>query len=137
MIADDPFAPAQLPLIRAERSPGRTRIALGATVLAVFLATTFAISLLGGGVHESRAAAPAIPTVGSSLAPMMAPPPAVPVGLTPSLNHPSKVAQPTQPTPEVVESDVAPGEPRVAASATPIADPSTFGSEAYEPIYSK
>ena len=68
MVAD-PFAPASLPFIIAERSPRRGRIVLGATVAVVFLATTFAISLLGGGMHESHAA-PAVASEEAAPAPV-------------------------------------------------------------------
>jgi DNA-binding NarL/FixJ family response regulator len=133
MVAD-PFAPASLPFITAERSPRRARIVFGATVAAVFLATTFAISLLGGGVHESQAA-PAVASEEVAPAPVTAPTVA-PVGLTPAFTPAPKVPQHAPPKPEPTEPDVEPTDSRVAASATPVADPSTFGSEAYEAIYS-
>ena len=129
MVAD-PFAPAHLPSIIAERSPRRARMVLGATVAAVFLGTTFVISLLGGGVHESLAA-PAVVSEEAAPAPVTAPP----VGLKPAFTPAPKVPH-APPKPEPTEPDVTPADSRVAASATPIADPSTFGSEAYEAIYS-
>ena len=43
----------------------------------------------------------------------------------------------TEPTPDSTEADVVALNPQMAASSTPIADPSSFGSEAYEAIYSK
>lgn len=133
MVAD-PFAPVRLPSIIAERSPRRARMVLGATVAAVFLVTTFAISLLGGGVHESRAA-PAVVSEEAAPAPVSAPT-AAPVGLTPAFTPAPKVPQHARPKPEPTEPDETPADSRVAASATPVADPSTFGSEAYEAIYS-
>jgi hypothetical protein len=46
------------------------------------------------------------------------------------------VAQRAEPKPDSTKADVVALDPQMAASSTPIADPSTFGSEAYEPIYS-
>jgi hypothetical protein len=34
------------------------------------------------------------------------------------------------------DPDADPPDPQMAASNSPVAEPSTFGSEAYEPIYS-
>jgi len=46
------------------------------------------------------------------------------------------VARLAEPPPDSTRADVVAQNPQMAASNTPIADPSTFGSEAYEPIYS-
>lgn len=127
----DPFAPVQLPSFSAQRSPRRFKFALGATIVVVFLATTVAINLLGGGVHESHAAVPAVAEVETPSAPVL-PPVAMPTAFAPT----PKAVQRSQPRPQAPQPEVEPEDPQVAASATPVADPSTFGSEAYEPIYS-
>jgi hypothetical protein len=59
-----------------------------------------------------------------------------PVGLAPVFRPAPSVAQRVAPKPSATASDVETGDPQVAASTTPVADPSTFGSEAYEAIYS-
>ena len=110
-------------------------MALGATIAVVFLATTVAINLLGGGAHESHAAVAAVTEVETPAAPASLPstmPPGMPAAFAPT----TKVVQHSQPRPEAPEPEEAAADPQVAASATPVADPSTFGSEAYEPIYS-
>jgi len=129
----DPFAPVRLPSISAERSPRRIKVALGATLVMVFLATTVAINLLGGGVHESHAADAVVETPAAPVLPPTDIPVAMPTAFAPAAN----VVQHSQPRPEAPQPEVAPeADPQVAASTTPIADPSSFGSEAYEPIYS-
>jgi hypothetical protein len=52
--------------------------------------------------------------------------------MSPAFTPTPRVAQRVEPTP-----DPEPAPQQVAASAAPaVADPSSFGSEAYEPIYS-
>ena len=131
----DPFAPVRLPSMSAERSPWRIKIALGATIVVVFLATTVAINLLGGGVHESHAAVAAVAEAELPAAPAL-PPTDAPVAMPTAFAPAAKGVQHSQPRPETPQPEVEPADPQVAASTTPIADPSSFGSEAYEPIYS-
>jgi hypothetical protein len=128
-----PLQPA--PLLR-QRSPIRTKVVLGATVVAVFLVTTLTMNLLDASVHVSHAAAPAS-VVGIEPPPAVpdTPPAAAPVELTPGSSHPAREAQHPVPKPGATEPQVATADSRVAASTTPVADPSTFGSEAYEVVY--
>jgi hypothetical protein len=109
------------------RGPARTKLVLGATVAVVFLVTTLTLNLLDSSVHITHASAPA------PVAQQPRPPePPLPVAMTPAFTPTPHVAQRVEPKP-----DPEPGPQQVAASAAPaVADPSSFGSEAYEPIYS-
>lgn len=117
-----------------QRSPIRAKVVLGATIAAVFVATTLTLNLLDGGVHVTRAATPS-PEIKR---PVYTPPPRdpTPVGLAPVFQPTPRVAQRVEPKPIAPKSDVEPTDPQMAAAnAGPVADPSTFGSEAYEAIY--
>lgn len=129
------LAPAPLHPMSAERRPLRTKVVLGATVVAVFLVTTLTMNLLDVSVHVSHASAPASLARIEPPAVTETPPAATPAGLAPAFSPATRVAQHTPPKPDVAEPDVTPADSRVAATTTPIADPSTFGSEAYEVVY--
>ena len=124
--------PRSFPLV--QKAPMRTKVLLGATAAVVFLATTLTLNLLDAGAHVTSAAPRR-----ETKQPEIASPPAIaaPVESAPLFSPSRTVARRVQPTPADTESDEAPAEPKMAASTTPIADPSTFGSEAYEPIYSQ
>ena len=128
-----PLEPA--PLLR-QRSPIRTKVVLGATVVAVFLVTTVTMNLLDASVHVSHASAPAsmVETEPPPSVPET-PPAAAPAELTPESSRPAREAPHSLPKPDATEPQVASTDSRVAASTTPVADPSTFGSEAYEVVY--
>lgn len=121
---------------RARRSPVRTKVVLGASIAALFLATTLILNLMDSSVHVTQASA-SRPEIKRSDTPALPPSPA-------PISFPQPVqaaAQRLSPKPDAVKPDLKPDvepiDPQVAASATPpIADPSTFSSEAYEPIYS-
>jgi ActR/RegA family two-component response regulator len=119
----------------SRRESMRTKFVLAATVVGVFLVTTLTLNLFDANVHVTRASTPR-PEIARSDVP--APPRnSTPVALTPAFNPAPSAARHVAPKPDATQPDVEPSDPQVAASATPpIADPSTFGSEAYEPIYS-
>ena len=109
----------------------RARVVLGATIAVVFVATTLTLNLLDGGVHITRASTP---EMNRSVIYTPPPPDPTPAALTPAFQPVPQVAHRVEPKPAATKSDTDPTDPQMAA-ATPVADPSTFGSEAYEPIY--
>ena len=112
----------------------RTKVVLGATIAAVFLVTTLTRNLFDANAHVTRDSAPR-PEIAQADIP--APPlNSDPAGLTHAFRPAPSVALRAEPRPDATKSDVEPADPQMAASTVPIADPSTFGSEAYEPIYS-
>jgi hypothetical protein len=119
----------------------RTKFVLAATVVGVFLVTTLTLNLFDANVHLTRASTPR-PAVAPSAVPAPPPNPAPvltpPLSPTPAVAHRVEPGRPMgQPKPVAPEPDEEPADPQVAASnSPPMADPSTFGSEAYEPIYS-
>jgi DNA-binding NarL/FixJ family response regulator len=130
-----------------QRRPMRTKLVLGATVAAVFLVTTLTLNLFDASVHITRASTPRPEVARSNAAappPRLAPVLTAPFSPAPSVahrvGHGGPMGQPGgpmgQPKPVAANPDE-PEDPQIAASTTvPMADPSTFGSEAYEPIYS-
>jgi hypothetical protein len=110
----------------------RTKVVLGATIAAVFLVTTLTLNLVDSSVHVTQASAPRPERKQSDIAAL--PRSSTPVSLTP----PEQIAvRRVSPKPDAAQPDAKPVDPQIAASATPaIADPSSFSSEAYEPIYS-
>ena len=125
-------ASGPLPSVRAYRSPVRTKVALGMTVVLVFLVTTVTLHRLDASAHVIHASAPPLAQVEQ---PVAVAPPSPAVSLTPAFQPTPHVAQHVQPKPDA-EPDAAQDDQQLAASTTPVADPSTFGSEAYEAIYS-
>ena len=114
---------------RAPRASMSSKVVLGATVAIVFLAT-----MLNLNRTTARAAAPV-----SEMQQPDRPAPAqnfVPVSEMSPLPFAPVRAQRVEPRPPATAPDVERSDPQVAASTAPVADPSTFGSEAYEPIYS-
>jgi hypothetical protein len=109
----------------AGAAPKRTTVFLGATIVVVFLATILTLSLFdGAAARSSSAQTTRITRVGGFSGP------------TPSVHPARSVALPAVPKPDSTRPEVVALDPQMAASSTPIADPSTFGSEAFEPIYS-
>jgi len=111
----------------------RAKVVLGATIAVVFLATTLTLNLLDGGVHITRASTPD-PEIGRPAVYTPRPPEPTPSAVTPAFRPVPQVAHRVAPKPVATQSDTDPTDPQMAA-ATPVADPSTFGSEAYEAIY--
>lgn len=114
-----------------QRSPMRTKVVLGATIAAAFVATTLTLNMLDGGVHVTRASTP---TPEITRPAVYTPPPPPPMPMAPAFQPTPQVAHRVAPKPAPAQSDVDPTDPQMAGN-TPVADPSTFGSEAYEPIY--
>lgn len=110
-------------------APMRSKLVIGATVAVVFLVTKLTLSL--AEVHVTEVSAAPRPTLQQP--DLSAPAPSFP-SFSPT---PAPVAQQRpEPKPSVTPPDVEPAEPQVATNTAPIADPSTFGSEAYEPTSS-
>jgi hypothetical protein len=104
---------------------------LGATMVAVFLAMAvtlrqFDAAALTSSTGEELTTKVEQPDIS---APSRSPTP--PVSYKPA----RRVTQPAVSKPSPVIPDVPALEPQMAAGNTPIADPSTFGTEAAEPIY--
>jgi hypothetical protein len=115
----------------------RSIVMLGATIVAVFLVVTLALNRFDGADrHSSDVQVARTPSIGEQ--PAVSPPPqdSMPFSPTPSVRPPRTVEQRAEPRPDATEADVGDQDPKMAASSTPIADPSSFGSEAYEAIYS-
>jgi len=117
-----------------DTAPKRTRVLLGAAIVAVFLVTILTVNLLGGSAHVTRAAvaSPEIARLDIPASPWKPTPAAV----EPAFRPVQSVVQRAEPIPSATDPDADPRDPQMAASTAPVADPSTFGSEAYEPIYS-
>jgi DNA-binding NarL/FixJ family response regulator len=119
----------------ADTAPKRTMVQLGVTMVVVFLVTTLTLNLfVAAAAPSSRAQATrsSVPRLELEQPDISAPP----ENSTPLVRPARSVAQRAEPKPDSTKADVVALDPQMAASSTPIADPSTFGSEAYEPIYS-
>jgi hypothetical protein len=115
---------------RARRAPMRTKVALGATVVVVFI-VTLTLNMVDTGVHVTHAAPrPELERPAISISPQSS----TPVDLPHAFRPVPSVAQRVEPRPAATDGE--PVNPQIAASTAPVADPSTFGSEAYEPVYS-
>ena len=119
----------------SRRKPRRTKFVVAATVVGAFLVTALTLNLFDASVHVTRASTPR-PQMARPDIP--APPPnPTPVASPPPFSPAPSAARHVAPQPDTTQPDAEPADPQVAASTTPpTADPSTFGSEAYEPIYS-
>jgi ActR/RegA family two-component response regulator len=121
----------------ADATPKRSMLLLGATMVAVFLVATLVLNRFDAAAGPSSSA---LATRTSSIGeqPVIAAPPqnSTPASPTTSVRPARSVAQRAEPKPDSAGPEVGAADPQMAASNTPIADPSSFGSEAYEPIYS-
>ena len=119
----------------SRRRPTRTKFVLAAAVVGVFLVTALALNLFDASVHVTRASTPRPEIARSDIpAPPRSP---TPVASPPPFSPAPSAARHVAPKPDATQPDAEPSDPQVAASTTPpMADPSTFSSEAYEPIYS-
>lgn len=107
----------------------RSKLVIGATVAVVFLVTKLTLSL--ADVHVTEVSA--VPRPVLQQPDLSAPAPNFP-SFSPT---PAPVAQQRpEPKPSETPPNVESAEPQVATNTAPIADPSTFGSEAYEPTSS-
>jgi len=119
----------------ADTAPKRTMVQLGVTMVVVFLVTTLTLNLLfapaapASSAQATRTSVPRLeaeqPDISTSRENSM-----------PLVRPMRSVTRLAEPPPDSTRADVVAQNPQMAASNTPIADPSTFGSEAYEPIYS-
>jgi hypothetical protein len=139
---------AQIPLARvataahptrkpqlADTSPKRTMVLVGVTMVVVFIVTTLTLNLffapaaLSSSAQATRTSIPRLeveqPDISTPRENSM-----------PLVRPVRSVARLAEPPRDSTRADVVAQNPQMAASNTPIADPSTFGSEAYEPIYS-
>ncbi len=121
-------------LALASTPPRRTKVAVGAAIAGVFAVAALALNLFDAPVHVTVAAAPRQERVAPDalVPPLDSTPNALAPSFRPARSEPQRAERSTDPA----KPDVQPADPQVAASTAPIADPSTFGSEAYEPIYS-
>jgi hypothetical protein len=130
----------------AQTAPKRATVPLAAAIAVVFLVTTLTLRLFDASAAPSSSAqATRTSRVGSFSAsrleieqPDISAPlrNATPAGPTPSVHPARSVAQHAETKAVSTTPDEVAPDSQMAASNTPIADPSTFGSEAYEPIYS-
>jgi DNA-binding NarL/FixJ family response regulator len=103
--------------------PMRSKLVLAAASVVVFVVTTLTLNMNDASVHVTRAATPR-PSVEAP------PAPEPPAPLAPAFRPEPTVARRVEPPPAVD-----PPNRQVTASNAPIADPSTFGHEAYEVVY--
>lgn len=117
---------------------------LVATMVAVFLVSTLAIRLFDtpaarpSSTQDTRIASASfsVPAVEAQQTYVPTPPQNTPHVLTTRRPPPVQSALATAtPKPDPVSASVAAQDPQIAAGNTPIADPSTFGTEAAEIIY--
>jgi hypothetical protein len=104
-------------------------------MVVVFMVTTLTFKLFYAAAAPSssaQATRTSVPRLEVEQPDISAPP----ENSTPLVRPARSVARRAEPRPDSTKTDVVALDPQMAASSTPIADPSTFGSEAYEPIYS-
>ena len=117
----------------ARSAATRARVSLRAAILLVLLVTMTPLELFDARLHMARASRPwpELETHDMSGPPQNS----TPARLTAVLYHAPAVAQGVEPGADVANAGAGAGDPPISASITPVADPSSFGSEAYEPIY--
>jgi hypothetical protein len=122
----------------AHGAPKRSMVMLGATIVAVFLVVTLALNRFDAADrHSSDVQVARTSSIGEQPAASASPQNSMPFSPTPSVRPPRSAEQRAEPRPDATGADVGDLDPKMAASsAAPIADPSSFGSEAYEAIYS-
>jgi DNA-binding NarL/FixJ family response regulator len=119
----------------ADTAPKRTMVLLGVTMVVVFLVTTLTLNLFfaaaapSSSAQATRTSVPRLEVEQSDTSKPRE-------NSIPLVRPMRSVARLAEPPPASTRADVVAQNPQMAASNTPIADPSTFGSEAYEPIYS-
>ena len=119
----------------ADTSPKRTMVQVGVTMVVVFLVTTLTLNLFfapaapSSSAQATRTSVPRLEVEQHDISKPRE-------NSIPLVRPMRSVARLAEPPPDSTRADVVAQNPQMAASNTPIADPSTFGSEAYEPIYS-
>jgi ActR/RegA family two-component response regulator len=138
LVSRVPASPRTLRPRLTHAAPKRSMVTLAATIVAVFLVATLALNRFDAADRHSADVRVARASSIDEQPPVSAPPPqdSTPFGPAPSARPPRSVEQRAVPRPDATEADVGDQDPKMAASSTPIADPSSFGSEAYEAIYS-
>jgi hypothetical protein len=121
-------------------------VSLVAAAAVVFLVTTLTLRLFDASVAQSSSAeSTRTSRIGSVSAlslkieqPDISTPPrnSTLAGVTAWVHPARSVAQRAEPKADSTTPDTVASSSQMAATNTPIADPSTFGSEAYESIYS-
>jgi DNA-binding NarL/FixJ family response regulator len=138
LVSRAPASPRTLRPRLTQAAPKRSMVTLAATIVAVFLVVTLALNRFDAADRHSADVRVARASSIDEQPPVSAPPQnSMPFSPTPSVRPPRSVEQRAEPRPDATEADVGDQDPKMAASSTPIADPSSFGSEAYEAIYSK
>jgi hypothetical protein len=121
----------------AHAAPKRSVVMLGGAIVALFLVVTLALNRFDA-VDRHSSDVQVARTSSISEQPAISAPPqnSMPFSPTPSVRPPRSVEQRAEPRTDATDADVGDMDPKMAASTAPIADPSSFGSEAYEAIYS-
>jgi DNA-binding NarL/FixJ family response regulator len=115
---------ADRPVVASQPAyPIRSKLVLAAASVVVFVVTTLTLNLNDASVHVTRASTPR-PKI------ELTAPPEPPAALAPAFRPEPGVARRVEPKPAVN-----PVGQQVTASNAPVADPSSFGHEAYEVIY--
>jgi hypothetical protein len=106
-------------------------------MVAVFLVATLAFNRFDAAARPASSA-PATHISRIDPQPVISAPPqnSMPASPTPSVRPARSLAPRAEPKPGPAEPDVGDPDAQMAASSGPIADPSTFSSEAYQVIYS-
>jgi ActR/RegA family two-component response regulator len=137
LVSRVPASPRTLRPRLGDAAPKRSIVMLGAAIVAVFLVVTLALNRFDAADrHSSDARVARASSIDEQPAISAPPQNSMPFSPTPAAPSPRNVEQRAEPRPDATEADVGDLDPKMAASTAPIADPSSFGSEAYEAIYS-
>jgi hypothetical protein len=107
-----------------------------AAIVAVFLVALALNRFDATDRHSSYAQVARASSIDEQRAVSAPPQDSMPFSPTPSVRPQRSVEQRAEPRSDATGADVGDVDPKMAASTAPIADPSSFGSEAYEAIYS-
>ena len=139
LVSRVPASPRTLRPRLTHAAPKRSMVTLAAAIVAVFLVVTLALNRFDASDrHSSDARVARASSIDEQPAISASPPQnSMPFSPAPSARPPRNVEQrAASPPADTTEADVGDLDPKMAASTAPIADPSSFGSEAYEAIYS-
>jgi ActR/RegA family two-component response regulator len=139
LVSRVPASPRTLRPRLTHAAPKRSMVTLAAAIVAVFLVVTLALNRFDTADRHSSDARVARASSIDEQPAISAPPPqdSMPFSPAPSARPPRNVEQrAASPPADTTAADVGDLDPKMAASTAPIADPSSFGSEAYEAIYS-
>jgi DNA-binding NarL/FixJ family response regulator len=139
LVSRVPASPRTLRPRLTHAAPKRSMVTLAAAIVAVFLVVTLALNRFDAADrHSSDARVARASSIDEQPAISASPPQdSMPFSPAPSARPPRNVEQrAASPPADTTAADVGDLDPKMAASTAPIADPSSFGSEAYEAIYS-